>query len=846
MKKIFALRTVFFVLVLALGLGGCGGGGEQDEQPESSSVTVSGTVQVGELLSVDGDTNEVANTVVSNDGATLDDVQLIASRAVVAGYLGLIGSSMDTDDYYKTDLSGDTQITLILADSDRSDSNLYLYDEQGAEINKSQGTGTYDVVSVSDAGTYIIGVHKASVAGGNYTLVVGDAATATAALQQDDERLSSFDAMVEGEVVYKKPQSTVQQVFLDETLQNSGIEVVSDEVGQGGFGRMKVVDEQQPFVVYSASASPFTHTMSATVKAVRQLRESGQVLFAEPNYLLQVAALTPNDPHYAYQWHYPLINLPDAWEETTGSSDVVVAVIDTGYTKHPDLIDNIILGYDFISSASSARDGDGIDADPTDVGDLTINGSSSFHGTHVSGTVAASSNNGEGVAGVAWNTSIMPVRVMGKDGGTSYDIAQGIYYAAGLTNDSGTFPAQAADIINMSIGGAGKSTIMQNAVTAARNAGVIIVAAAGNENGSCDNYEPAGLTGVIGVSAVGYDTAIAPYSNYGNCIDVAAPGGNMYEDRNNDGYADGVLSTMADDSGNYTYEFSQGTSMASPHVAGVLALMKARDPALAPSDVDQLLSGSHAVTARTITTDLGTNGYDTLYGYGLIDAYAAVLAAADLAGTSSSDVPILSVTPRSVTLSQSIATATLTLNNIGGGELTINTVTSSQDWLSATFQDATHYLLSADTSGLNYGDYEATVSIESNGGRSDVPVTLSLVAPTLNSGNVGRIYLLLIDPDTYVSLAQVTTDKSQEYAYSVTVQSDLDFLLVAGTDINSDGYIDDAGEAFGAYPVLSSPSVLNLGQSVGNLDFDLSVLVYLTSAAEGNTSGSGGAIRRMW
>lgn len=278
-----------------------------------------------------------------------------------------------------------------------------------------------------------------------------------------------------------------------------------------------------------------------TLARIAALAAMPGVAYAEPNAICHAMA-EPNDDYYNLQWHYPLIHLPEAWNITTGSSSVIVAVLDTGRTNHPDLATNQSGGYDFISSSSIAGDGNGRDADPTDVGDAGGGGNrSSFHGTHVAGTIGATTNNGVGVAGVCWNVQLMHVRVLGGGGGSTADIAEGIRYAARLSNAAGVLPPTRAHIINMSLGGPGFSQTLQNAVTAARNAGVTVFAAAGNEDTS-ELFSPAGLADVICVSAVDVRRAKAPYSNFGPAVDLACPGGDTGVDWTGDSYADGVLS----------------------------------------------------------------------------------------------------------------------------------------------------------------------------------------------------------------------------------------------------------------------------------------------------------------
>ena len=210
---------------------------------------------------------------------------------------------------------------------------------------------------------------------------------------------------------------------------------------------------------------------------IKSLRTDTAVLHAEPNYRVSTMATT-NDEALSVQWHYPLINLPAAWDTSVGSGDVIVAVVDTGILSgHPDLQGQLVPGYDFIRNRVDAGDGDGIDPNPEDPGNGAEPGASSFHGSHVGGTVAAAGNNGIGVAGVAYGARLMPLRALSERGGSSYDVSQAVRYAAGLANDSGTVPPQRADVINLSLGGESFSQLNQALYRELHDAGVIVVAA---------------------------------------------------------------------------------------------------------------------------------------------------------------------------------------------------------------------------------------------------------------------------------------------------------------------------------------------------------------------------------
>ncbi|MBF6022580.1 S8 family peptidase [Lysobacter niastensis] len=367
-----------------------------------------------------------------------------------------------------------------------------------------------------------------------------------------------------------------------------------------------------------------------------QLRSDPSVEFAQPDYLRQHTDFTPNDTRYAdLQWHYhdasAGIRMPQAWDASTGGG-VVVAVLDTGYLDHADLNANIVPGYDFIIDTEVSGDGDGRDADAHDPGDWLGSGESSFHGTHVAGTVAAMTNNALGVAGVAFNAKVQPVRVLGHGGGYTSDIADAITWSSGGHVDGVPDNANPAEVINMSLGGGSKCSddpVTQAAIDGAVSRGVTVVVAAGNSNYDAAFFSPASCKGVITVGATGKTGARASYSNYGATVAVAAPGG----DYNGIAPDYGAVWSLGN-AGAQTPEASpagdrltgmMGTSMASPHVAGVVALMQsaavaAGKPALTPAQVKTLLRTTS--TAFPVTPPVSTP-----IGSGIVNAAAAVAAA---------------------------------------------------------------------------------------------------------------------------------------------------------------------------------------------------------------------------
>lgn len=338
----------------------------------------------------------------------------------------------------------------------------------------------------------------------------------------------------------------------------------------------------------------------------------------------------PNDSLWSQMWHLDYtpntaegLNLVPAWNLSRGSSSTVVAVIDTGILSHADLAGKTVPGYDFISNAASGNDGNGRDSNPSDPGDWVVANecyagsaprNSSWHGTHVAGTIGAASNNNLGITGVNWHAKILPLRVLGKCGGTTSDIVDAMRWAAGLPVAGVPTNLNPADVLNLSLGGLGACDISeQNAINEIVATGATIAIAAGNSNADASGFSPGNCNNIITVAANNRNGDRAWYSNYGSVIEVTAPGGETSTSSN------GVLSTL--DSGTTTpnndnsYAFYQGTSMATPHVAGVASLIKGVRPNYTQEEVLSLLES----TARSFP--VGSSCNTSNCGAGIVDAY---------------------------------------------------------------------------------------------------------------------------------------------------------------------------------------------------------------------------------
>jgi serine protease len=511
-------------VLLALGLVGlllqaCGGGGDGDNpapppQP-AAKYTLSGTVRPAAGTATDSDVNDRFALHQPND--TLANAQSIPNPVTLGGYANRPGAGPggrsrdagDVRDIYRVGLLAGQQINLLIAgDGVRDDLDLALADLDGNILDAAASQNRMETLTVAASGDYLVAV-VADRGASNYVLTIGQTLTSAGGGMRLSDPFVAGEAIVrfQRDAAARRDGLRAQARALgwvearEAESEERNVLVGATKLKQVAIYRTLASEMPPGFPDGFRVADPALREKLRTLYLIKELKNDPDIADAGLNHIHRTL-FVPNDPLFRFQWHYPQINLPQIWDLTTGA-DAIVAVIDTGVALgHPDLQGQLVDGYDFVRDRTSAGDGDGIDPDPSDPGDHSNpDGNSSFHGTHVTGTVAAATHNGIGVAGVAFGAKVMPLRALGRFGeGTSYDIEQAVRFAARLPNDSGTLPPRRADVINLSVGGRGSSTASQAVYDQARAAGVVIVAATGNEASSQPIF-PAGYPGVIAVSA---------------------------------------------------------------------------------------------------------------------------------------------------------------------------------------------------------------------------------------------------------------------------------------------------------------------------------------------------------
>jgi serine protease len=511
-------------------------------------------------------------------------------------------------------------------------------------------------------------------------------------------------------------------------------------------------------------------------RLMRRIASHPGVLYVEVDKLNK-PFYVPNDSYYSQQWQYGGgnggIRADQAWDLAKGAG-VVVAVLDTGYTNHSDLAANILPGYDFIKDTFTANDGNGRDSDAHDPGDWSSAGqcaagepasNSSWHGTHVAGTVAAVTANGKGVAGTAWQAKVLPLRVLGRCGGYDSDIADAMVWASGGTVSGLPANAYPAEVVSLSLGGAGAcSSTTQAAINSAVNRGTTIVVAAGNENANVSTSSPANCANVIAVGATTSTGARASYSNYGTGVDIAAPGS-------------GILSTLnSGTQGPATegYASYSGTSMATPHVSGVVALMQSyASTPKTPAQIESILKSTARAFPSTPSQPIGA---------GIVNAYAAVQAV----NGGSSTPPPSNVAP---VANFSVSTSGLTASFSDASSDSDGSIASRSwnfgDGSSSTSTNPSHTYAAA-------GTYTVTLTVTDNAGATNSKTASVTVSSSGSGGSSGTV----LANGVAVALPSVATGSvTPNYTLAVPAGKSSLTVTISGGTGDADLYV-----RFGAAP----------------------------------------------
>jgi serine protease len=886
--------------------------------PPPAGFTLGGTIRAADVSTVDSDTNDPNQTgFAAND--TPGTAQALTSPITVVGSVNKLRQGPtngrnytvgDEDDWFVLPLKAGQVVELFvgLPSGARNDADLCLATTDATRIGCSAGVTQRECVRAVVDGNYFVYVTefanasvynlRISAPGAGVSCSV-DAAPASAMVP--GQLLASHRRVQDVMAASAERQRRAQAHVLAQAggatvlaatpggLEVDVIDLPRNAQGEPAARAALAALRGQPVAALgsrkqalaaergtpAAAASEAVADAVAFFRYAKALQASGDYAAVEPNWLMErtaapVGPFPPADDRYSSQrWHYEQISLPAAMDSLRAMSPQptvrpIVAVLDDGVMlDHPDLQPQ--LAGPGRSFASNTTTGDG---DLPNGETVARTSDDSFHGSHVAGTaVAATFDSGTNSfgAGVAPMAQLMAVRVFSNDGrASSLDVAEGIRYAARLSNRSGQLPARRADVINLSLGSSTYvpcPSVYQNAISAARAAGVVVVVAAGNSGRNDQNQAarvsaPANCTGAWAVSATDALRRLTFYSNTGTELAIAAPGGDTSQRSNGSGSPDGVFSAWGAFQGSTrvsTFKGIQGTSMASPHVAGVVALMRWVNPALTPDQIDNLL------LAGQLSDDIGTTGRDSSFGVGLVNARKAVDAArASLGGT---PPPVLNtpVVATPSTLDFGVSATQLTLRIAASGTTNERIASVTDDSPAVTVSPAT-----VDANGL--GDY--TVRVD----RTQVPagaasyfprVTVNL-SPTRSftvqlafttavggtpagGGNVGPLYVLVINPDTSAVRQARPTFANGRYTWQLTGYTGSKAIVAAGSDLDNDGLICQLAEVCGGYPVLSTDDAMTIDITANRTDLDFTVGPSTDSSAAAQATGTAAApAPRRW
>lgn len=818
------------LLVLA-GCGGGGGGGAGSQPPVAAPDSpLAGQIAIEAGSRIDQDTMDELSRFGSQPAS---DSQVLPVNFILAGYVsgasGSYGSvngqnfsfRADPEDIFSVPMAegevlrlvslgsraGDPELELTLFDGAMDPSDQTRQGEAPAEVRLDDGMPEQN---------YAVKVSAVGAVPARYVLVKAvSAQLGSFSLDWPDYEFSTEEA-----IVTLAPQAQGTAAAL-----SAQTAVAARQLGDSDW-LMRMPARATPSGVQPRSAS------AETLDWIAELRKTPGVVSAVPNYRFTSTASPVNEKLYPLQWHYDLINGPVAWQlAPDGGSGVEVAVLDSGLFSpsgtsawHPDLNSNVGSGYDFVDN----------DNYPEDPGSSV--GSSVFHGTHVAGTVGAvvqgtSNSTGQGIGGVAFNSTIVPVRVLGEGGtGSSDDLIAAVRWVTGQSGGG-----KKADVVNLSLGGLPRIQQLEDAIAFGVQQGMIFVGAAGNSATSQQSF-PAASANVLAVSAVDAAGRLASYSNFGSWIDLAAPGGDASRDGNNDGRADVVWSTGAVEGPSgfeASYTGLQGTSMAAPHVAGVMALLKQQDSSRDYSAIRGLLE------AGELTNYSGSRS-DQL-GYGVLDASRALKA--------SGNVTVLSPSPSQVLLgNETSLEQRVILEKIGTDNVTNLSISQPPAWFSVTQTNlsgggiALDFVLneSALEENVSYRDVLRVTYTSDQERTVDIPVVAQVLSDEF-ARTAGTHFVLLVNTTPnedgfFEAESQLAVDpENGSYSFrfkrddgvepkSLNEVAPGSYYLVAGSDIDGDGIICQPGEACAEYPVSGLREVITIeaGQEQQNVSMTTS------------------------
>ena len=866
-------------------LSACGGGGGGDKQSlvtpsgdqGGETVTLTGVLSMVETAAVDSDTNDdhQANSRSNDD---IDTAQPLITPVHVVGTVnepgrGPAGRNQvkgDEFDGFSVQLETDQTVELdFTSDTADNDLDLYILDSESKVVGESIGEGSHECVRISKPGRYLV-VVQAYQGSGVYNLNIGSPGSAVgcsnATGAPTPASLNRLVALVDNRATALGTQRARPSAAT--LVQTAGLRMSATPTGAPSLIHMpetaaartaglQALRKRLGLQTAGTAADATEHwglgsSRMQLVAYAKTLRHSASFSYVSPDQVVYRQALVetfpPNDPFYPEQrWHYEQINLPSAMNRLAGLSGLptvrpIVAVVDSGLVvEHPDFIGQTVSGRTFLSRTTG---GDSNSADPNDPANAnTPPETAGFHGTHVAGTIAARTWDNIGAAGVAPMAQIMPLRVFDPSSPytNTYDVINAMLYAAGLDNNSGLKPSRRADVINLSLGSSSSClAAYADTIQRVRQAGVIVVAAAGNDAQNNRGIAvavgtPANCPGAISVGALNVYRKQAPYSQSGPGLSLAAPGGDATTSSTGSGIPDLIVSTIGvfADSGERRAGIGryQGTSMATPHVAGVMALMKYVHPALTPAEAETWIN------TGAITDDVEAVGRDNATGMGLINARKAVdraLQAASAGGGSTSPSPVGEVvaSPFALDFGTGVDSLTFRLLTTASTTEVVQAVSPSSPMLTVTAVDTDAqtglglYRVQVNRSSLPAGSSAfPEVTVRTNTRTLTLKVTVVKGDGTSGSARLpdyGQIYVLAIDAKTGEALNGTEVSASGgHYRWQLKATAGRPLLLVAGADLDHNDTICDPGEPCGGFPLLSSLTTLNPAAQMGSIDFSL-------------------------